>query len=263
MSSEWPLGQAVRDRIMRSFEAWLDAVLAREEPPEGIDGEILSELAAGEDEGGGSVDPDKGSDLSSLWAATTLLAQEVKLQGRTFKQLNDTLSPLVSRQSSVDGVLEAFDRALSELARNTNARLLLEADQLIYDFDNETITAVGGVEIHYNGYIVQAARLRYYQRTGRLIASGGVRIVEPRGNVITAREVDITDDFRDGFIESLNVETAQRARFSAKRAERRDGNVTVFEQGTYTACPKCEENPDKPQIILTKMGLGYSMVKPG
>ena len=133
----------------------------------------------------------------------------------------------------------------AELAGNLNARLLLEADQLIYDFDRETITAVGGVEIHYNGYVVQAATLRYYQRTGRLIASGGVRIIEPRGNIITAKEIDITDDFRDGFIQSLNVETAQRARFSAKRAERRDGNVTVFEHGTYTACPKCEDNPDK------------------
>lgn len=131
------------------------------------------------------------------------------------------------------------------LSRDPNARLLLEADQLIYDFDREIITAVGGVEIHYNGYVVQAAMLRYYQSSGRLIASGGVRIIEPRGNVITANEVDITDDFRDGFIQSLNVETVERARFSARRAERRDGNVTVFEHGTYTACPKCEENPDK------------------
>ena len=144
----------------------------------------------------------------------------------------------------------------SQIAQDPDARLLLEADQLIYDFDRETITAVGGVEINYNGYVVQAATLRYYQRTGRLIASGGVRIIEPLGNIITAEEVDITDDFRDGFIQSLNVETAQRARFSAKRAERRDGNVTVFEQGSYTACPKCEDNPEKPptwRIRATKI----------
>ncbi len=140
----------------------------------------------------------------------------------------------------------------NQFIRDPNARLLLEADQLIYDFDRETITAVGGVQIYYDGYTVEAARLRYDQRSGRLIAIGGVRITEPNGNVITANEVDITDDFREGFIKSLNVDTAQRARFTADSAERRDGNITVFNRGSYTACPSCDDNPDKAPIWRIK-----------
>jgi len=144
------------------------------------------------------------------------------------------------------------DLITERIIRDPNARLLLEADRLIYDFDRETITAVGGVQVYYDGYTVEAAQLRYDQRSGRLIATGGVRVTEPGGNVITAREMDITDDFRDGFIESLNVETAQRARFSANSAERRDGNITIFNRGTYTACEKCEEHPDKPPLWQIK-----------
>ena len=37
-------------------------------------------------------------------------------------------------------------------------------------------------------------------------------MLEPDGNIITAERLDITDDFRDGFICSLNVVTIdQRA----------------------------------------------------
>lgn len=144
------------------------------------------------------------------------------------------------------------DLLADRLIRDPNARLFLEADQLIYDFDRETITAVGGVQIYYDGYTVETARLTYDQRSGRLIASGGVRITEPGGNVLTAREVDITDDFRDGFLESLNVETVERARFSARSAERRDGNITTFNQGTYTACEKCKDHPEKPPLWQIK-----------
>jgi len=159
-----------------------------------------------------------------------------------------------------DTFAQLLDPQRNALADRVNidpdARLLLEADQLIYDFDRETVTAVGGVQVYYDGYTVETARLTYDQRSGRLIASGGVRIVEPGGTIITAEEIDITDDFRDGFLQSLSVETIQRARFSARSAERRDGNVTVFNQGAYTACEKCAEHPERPplwQIKATKI----------
>ena len=112
-----------------------------------------------------------------------------------------------------------------------NARMLLEADELVYDFDNEIVSAIGGVEIHYDGFTVEADKVTYYQRSGRLIASGGVRIVEPDGNIVTASQADITDDLRDGFVENINVQTVGRARFAARSADRRDGNITIFNNG--------------------------------
>ena len=56
-------------------------------------------------------------------------------------------------------------------------------------------------------------------------------MLEPDGNILTAERIDITDDFRDGFIGSLNVVTIDRAHFSAQTAERRDGNLTDLPQG--------------------------------
>ncbi|MGH6922889.1 MAG: LPS-assembly protein LptD [Propylenella sp.] len=127
-------------------------------------------------------------------------------------------------------------------------RLLLEADQLVYDFDRQVVTAIGNVQIYYGGFVLDAGEVAYDQKSGRLIASGGVRLLEPDGHVATADRLDITDDFRDGFVASLNVITPDRARFSAQTAERRDGNLIIFHDGAYTACEPCLEHPERPPL---------------
>lgn len=83
-----------RERLVRGFETWLDRALVPEAPPSGLTDELRSALQNGD-----PLPPmDGGCDLYSLWSAMTALTQEVKLQGRTFKQLNDTL--LRSREAS-------------------------------------------------------------------------------------------------------------------------------------------------------------------
>jgi molecular chaperone GrpE len=83
-----------REEILRRFEAWLDGALAAEEPPRGVDAEILAAMT-GDD---GRARPAPAADYS-LWAAMTALTQEVKLQGRSFKELNDTLGSQADRMA--------------------------------------------------------------------------------------------------------------------------------------------------------------------
>jgi molecular chaperone GrpE len=84
-----------REEILRRFEEWLDGALAAEEPPRGVDAEILAALA-GASEGRGCPE---AADAYSLQAAVTALTQEVKLQGRSFKELNDTLGSQAERMT--------------------------------------------------------------------------------------------------------------------------------------------------------------------
>ena len=58
--------------------------------------------------------------------------------------------------------------------------------------------------------------------------------------------MDLSDDYRDGFVDSLHVDTADRTRMAAARASRSGGNYTVFESGVYTACLPCKDDPKKP-----------------
>lgn len=131
---------------------------------------------------------------------------------------------------------------------NPAAQMLLEADELIYDEVNNTVAAVGNVQIAYDGYTLVADRVTYDRGTGRVIATGAVEIVEPKGNRVFAEEIDITDNFQDGFVSALRVETADNTRFAAQSAERRDGEISVFNEGVYTACEPCKEDPSKPPL---------------
>ncbi|MFZ1774066.1 MAG: LPS-assembly protein LptD [Rhizobiaceae bacterium] len=126
-----------------------------------------------------------------------------------------------------------------------DGQMLLEADTLTYDNDNQTVIAEGSVKIDYNGYKLVARRVSYNQKTGRLVASGGVEILDKQGTKINSEEIDITDDFADGFINALRVETAEKVHFGAESAERKDGYLTTFNNGVYTACEPCEDDPDK------------------
>ena len=105
------IGGVSREEILRRFESWLDAALTAEEPPAGLDAGFLAALAA---DGGAAGEP--GCDTYSLWSAMTTLAQEVKLQGRAFKELNDTLGEQPGRIA--DQVrASAFDRERELLTR--------------------------------------------------------------------------------------------------------------------------------------------------
>ncbi|MEM9330241.1 MAG: LPS-assembly protein LptD [Pseudomonadota bacterium] len=125
-------------------------------------------------------------------------------------------------------------------------QLLLESDELIYDNDRGLVIATGNVQIAYGRSTLVADRVEYNQQSGRVIAFGNVEILEPNGNRIFAKEIDITDDFSDGFVSALNVETPDNTRIAAESAERRDGQLTQFNNGVYTACKACEEDPTKP-----------------
>ncbi|MEM9222110.1 MAG: LPS assembly protein LptD, partial [Pseudomonadota bacterium] len=135
---------------------------------------------------------------------------------------------------------------------DTDARLLLESDELIYNTETGRVTAVGSVFIHYKGYQLFANEVAYDQQTNTLSARGGALLEEPDGNVVIAKDMRLSDDFRDGFLTGLRTDTIFRTRLAANRAERIDGNVTIFEDAGYTACYSCRRRPDKPPTWAIK-----------
>jgi LPS-assembly protein len=131
-------------------------------------------------------------------------------------------------------------------------QMLVEAEELVYDYDRDTISAVGNVKIYYMGYTLEADRVTYAKGNSKLMALGNVKMTDPSGMVIYANDIDITQDFRDGFVDSLRVETPENTYFAAERAERTGGETTTFVNGVYTACEPCEEKPDKPPLWQIK-----------
>ncbi len=119
--------------------------------------------------------------------------------------------------------------------------LYLQGDELIYDNAGSRVIARGNVEIYYNKNVLTADQVIYDRSANTLTASGNVELKEANGNIIRADNYTLTDDFRDGFVQSLSVVTRDDSRITASRGERREGNVTEFSDATFTAC-KSEGN---------------------
>jgi len=132
----------VRERILRRFETWLDDVLQDDKPIDGLAAEILEQLEA---------DPvvcesraaQAGCDLYSLWSAVTALAEETRLQGRAFKQLHESLTPMQGLVESVGGVLQRYMTSLEEqdrrLSESTRQAVLQEVLGTLIDMRDRLV----------------------------------------------------------------------------------------------------------------------------
>lgn len=136
--------------------------------------------------------------------------------------------------------------------RDANAQMLVTANEMIYDYKNNKVHAVGGVQIYYNGGVLEADKVTYDRVSNKMFAEGNVRYKAADGNVIYSNTLEMTQDFREAFVDSMLVETPQRTRFAASRADRSEGNVTVFTNGVYTACEPCRNDPKKPPLWQVK-----------
>jgi LPS-assembly protein len=135
-------------------------------------------------------------------------------------------------------------------------KLVIDADELVYDKDKNTVTAEGSVQLFYQGRLLQADKVIYERASKRVYAQGHAKMTDEHGDVIYGSRFELSDDFRDGFIDSVQVLTADKTRFSSPRVERSTGDITVLQNGAYTACEPCKDHPERPpfwQVRATKI----------
>ncbi len=135
-------------------------------------------------------------------------------------------------------------------------KLVIDADELIYDKDKNTVTAQGSVQLFYQGRLLQADRVVYNRVTKRVYAEGHAKMTDEHGDIVYGTRFELSENFRDGFIDSVQALTSDKTRFTSPRGERVNGDVTVLEKGSYTACEPCKDHPERPpfwQVRATKI----------
>jgi len=136
-------GPLTRDEILRLLEQWVDGTLAAEEPPRGIDPEVLSALTAGTEEE--AAQAGRRADTYALWSAMTALAQEVKLQGRAFKELSDTLPEQAAH--TVEELRAAHRERERDLEREVERRCRKEALAVLIDMRDRLSRGLDSVRL--------------------------------------------------------------------------------------------------------------------
>jgi LPS-assembly protein len=139
-----------------------------------------------------------------------------------------------------------------ERDKSAQKQMLVQAREINYDYTNHRVAAVGSVQIYYGGSTIEADKVIYDQTTKRLHAEGNVRLTEEDGKVTYGEIMDLSDDYRDGFVDSLRLDSPDQTRMAAARAERSKGNYTVLHNGVYTACQPCKDDPRKPPLWQVK-----------
>ena len=166
-----------------------------------------------------------------------------------------TCAPAVAQQLNFPAPAPAHEKSAIERERDkagAQKQMLVQANEINYDYNNKRVAAVGNVQIYYGGSTLEADKVIYDQTTKRLHAEGNVRLTEVDGKVTYGQIMDLSDDYRDGFVDSLRLDAPDQTRMAAARAERSSGNYTVFHSGVYTACAPCRDDPKKPPLWQVK-----------
>lgn len=122
-----------------------------------------------------------------------------------------------------------------------NGQMLLKADRVNYNLNTGVSTAEGNVEIDYNGRILLADRVIDDKKRDVVTASGNVVMMAPDGNVIFAQQARLTDQMKDGALESFAALIGDNGRLVAARATRTGGVRTVATKAEYTPCKICDK----------------------
>ena len=179
-----------RDTLIARFAGWLDEALSAEDAPRGIPEEILADC-----------DAPPGGDLYSVQAALTALTQEVKLQGRTFKQLGEAVGPVAemapalavltsetrsqARREVLDGLMDLRDYLAhgEEAARRAAEGLAGKASWWRRPAEEERQRYEAIVKALREGYALTGARL------DDLLATFGAREIECLDEVFDPRRM--------------------------------------------------------------------------
>jgi LPS-assembly protein len=122
-------------------------------------------------------------------------------------------------------------------ATETARRIDFEARELSYNNESEIVTARGDVILRSEDRSVRADEVVWDRKTGRIIASGNIRLVDEAGNQLFTDQVELTEAFDTGAMSELLIALRAGGRLAARSAERGADGTAVLTDAAYSACP--------------------------
>ena len=114
--------------------------------------------------------------------------------------------------------------------------IAFEAEILSYDDNTDIVSAAGDVILRSVDGSVRADTVTWDRRTGEIVATGRVRLVDDAGNQMFSERVVLTERFETGAMDDLLLALRQGGRLAARQGSRgADGTITL-ERAAYSSC---------------------------
>jgi LPS-assembly protein len=135
------------------------------------------------------------------------------------------------------------------------------ADTLNYDNQAEIVTATGDVRMARKGNRLRADNITWNRKTGEVVATGGVQIINPGGDTAYGDKIALTDTLKDGVIDNLLIVLADGGRLAARSGTRTNG-VSVLDHAVYSACAIEDDSncPKTPAWRITAVKVTHNPV---
>ena len=117
------------------------------------------------------------------------------------------------------------------------------ADEIQFDSQAGTVTAVGNVEVYYGQRTLTADRIIYNDRTGKIRANGDLVLRDPSGATVFADAADLDADLKNGLVEGARSMLDQHTRLAAVEARRVDERYNTLSKAVYSPCKVCSDDP--------------------
>ncbi|MHB1204001.1 MAG: LPS-assembly protein LptD [Rhodospirillaceae bacterium] len=136
--------------------------------------------------------------------------------------------------------LPAYAAFVAEKAPAPGEDTLLQADEIIYDDDANTVTATGTVEIQRGDRVLLADRIVYDRNKDIATATGHVSLLDDTGSVFFFETIQVTGDLKQGLAEEVRVLLADKSRMASRAFRRRSNAVSELYQAVYSPCDSCK-----------------------
>jgi LPS-assembly protein len=119
----------------------------------------------------------------------------------------------------------------------------IEADELIQDDADHTVTARGQVEARYQGRTLRADEVTYDSLTGVVTANGHVIIVNPDGTAEFSKSATLDRTLAQGVAMAFSTRLKDHVTIAAASAVRRSPDLQELNEAIFTPCPVCAKEP--------------------
>jgi LPS-assembly protein len=153
-----------------------------------------------------------------------------------------TVTPTIARAQTAPD--------LNTIPADQQEMVQLEADELIDDQVAGTITAIGDVQVRYQGRTMRANRLVYNLENGTIRAEGNVEIVAADGSATYAEAVEADEAMNVAVASELRARLGAAGTLAARAALRHGPGESELRRVIYTSCPICEGGDRPPTWSL-------------